>query len=358
MKCLRIILTQSSANYRREETDTNKMTYPLPPFSTVIGALHKACGYTETKNMNLSIQGSYESMGREPYRDCLFFNSTLDDRGILVKMSNPDDLCGAYTRVASAKKSQGNSFLDGKTILVENESLLKEYRELKMMSKEIDEFKKTRLKPILDRLKAQRKKYANIKKSFDKKSDEFLKYSNKEKRIKKFEDEINGRFKAYEYNNYTMPMSKFRTMNTSLKYYEVLYGIRLIIHITADDEVLNDIYNNIYNLKAIGRSEDFVNVESAEFVQLLNKIDNDVESENSAYLNISAVRNNRIFTKSFGERNIIGTKYVLNKFYEVINNKRVFKDKKSVIYASKYAIEECCPEENIYYDGKYIVNLI
>ena len=39
MKCLRIKLTQSSANYRREETVTNKMTYPLPPMSTVIGAL-------------------------------------------------------------------------------------------------------------------------------------------------------------------------------------------------------------------------------------------------------------------------------------------------------------------------------
>ncbi len=299
MKCLRIILTQSSANYRREETDINKMTYPLPPFSTVIGALHKACGYTETKNMNLSIQGSYESMGREAYRDCLFFNSTQDDRGILVKMSNPNDLCGAYTRVASAKKAQGNSFFDGKTILVENESLLNEYRELKMKLKEKRD----------KQLKAQ--------------------------------------------------MSKFRTMNTSLKYYEVLYGIRLIIHITAADEVLNDIYNNIYNLKAIGRGEDFVNVESAEYVELLNKIDDDVESENSAYLDISAVRDKLIFTRTFGEiRDIIGTKYVLNKFYEVIDKKRVFKDKKSVIYASKYMIEECNPERNIYYDGKYIVNLI
>ncbi|WP_415336187.1 CRISPR-associated protein Cas5, partial [Clostridium perfringens] len=34
MKALRIILTQNSANYRREETTVNKMTYPLPPFST------------------------------------------------------------------------------------------------------------------------------------------------------------------------------------------------------------------------------------------------------------------------------------------------------------------------------------
>lgn len=46
MKALRIILTQSSANYRKEEAIDNKMTYPLPPFSTVIGALHNACNYS------------------------------------------------------------------------------------------------------------------------------------------------------------------------------------------------------------------------------------------------------------------------------------------------------------------------
>ena len=40
MKALRICLKQSLANYRREETVDNKMTYPLPPYSTVIGALH------------------------------------------------------------------------------------------------------------------------------------------------------------------------------------------------------------------------------------------------------------------------------------------------------------------------------
>ena len=37
MKALRLILHQTSANYKREETVENKMTYPLPPVSTVIG---------------------------------------------------------------------------------------------------------------------------------------------------------------------------------------------------------------------------------------------------------------------------------------------------------------------------------
>ena len=34
MKALRIKLHQASANYRKEETAENKMTYPLPPIST------------------------------------------------------------------------------------------------------------------------------------------------------------------------------------------------------------------------------------------------------------------------------------------------------------------------------------
>ena len=31
-KIVRIVLTQKIANYRKEETIDNKMTYPLPPF--------------------------------------------------------------------------------------------------------------------------------------------------------------------------------------------------------------------------------------------------------------------------------------------------------------------------------------
>ena len=42
MKAIRLHLTQKSAHYRKEETVDNKMTYPLPFPSTVIGALHAA----------------------------------------------------------------------------------------------------------------------------------------------------------------------------------------------------------------------------------------------------------------------------------------------------------------------------
>ncbi|MDO4943557.1 MAG: CRISPR-associated protein Cas5, partial [Lachnospiraceae bacterium] len=83
MKALRLIIHQNSANYKKEETVDNKMTYPLPPISTIIGALHSICGYQEYKEMGISIQGKYESMHREPYTDYCFLNSLQDDRGIL-----------------------------------------------------------------------------------------------------------------------------------------------------------------------------------------------------------------------------------------------------------------------------------
>ena len=55
MKAFRLIIKQTSANYRKPETIKNKMTYPLPPFSTVIGALHNACGYTAVSYTHLTL---------------------------------------------------------------------------------------------------------------------------------------------------------------------------------------------------------------------------------------------------------------------------------------------------------------
>ena len=77
MEAVRLKLRQATANYRREETVDNKMTYPLPPFSTVIGALHKACGYREYHPMDLSIQGNYGALKKKVYTDHCFLNLSL-----------------------------------------------------------------------------------------------------------------------------------------------------------------------------------------------------------------------------------------------------------------------------------------
>ena len=63
MKAFRLVIRQTSANYRKPECVDNKMTYPLPPFSTVIGALHKACGYTEHMKL-VNVEAPISTIGK------------------------------------------------------------------------------------------------------------------------------------------------------------------------------------------------------------------------------------------------------------------------------------------------------
>lgn len=66
-------------------------------------------------------------------------------------------LSTAFDKVAVAKKPQGNSFRKNITIQVYNETLLKEYQQLKDLNDTISEFKKNRLRPVLNHLKKRKK---------------------------------------------------------------------------------------------------------------------------------------------------------------------------------------------------------
>jgi len=360
MEALRIVLHQSSANYKKEETIDNKMTYPLPPLSTVIGALHCACNYKEYHPMDLSIQGNYESMHREPYTDHCFLNSIMDDRGILVKVRNKSLLSSSFDKVATAKKSQGNSFRKGITIQIHNEDLLQEYRNLKDLKDEIQNFKDTRIKKILSKIKQRKVNLTALKKTLDKKSARYFGVVNREREIKALEKEINNRFKDYEIENYTNPISYFRSLTTSLKYYEILDNINLIIHVKSDRQTLDDILDNIYNLKSIGRSEDFVDIEGAKIVNLKEEDDINVGSKYHAYIGVKEILNENIWPgKVQSGRAVNGTRYYLNKNYEIVEGQRIFQ-KKQVLYISDYGIEKT--SENVYLDSEegreYIVNFL
>lgn len=359
MKALRIVLTQSSANYKKEETIDNKMTYPLPPISTIIGALHNACGYREYHPMDISVQGKFESMHKEPYTDYCFFNSLEEDRGILIKMKNRDLLSNAFDKVASSKK-RGSNFRQGIDIKVYNEKLLKEYRDLKDLKDKINKYKNTDYKIKLETIKAEKKQLKDAKKNLDKKSPEFIELAEKEKNLNAKEKELKASLKFYENENYTIPISRFRSLTTSLKYYEVLNNIELVIHVRCDEKTLMDLEKNIYNLKSIGRSEDFVQVIESKVIELKEDDDCNIKSNYSAYLNYDDVKNFKIgFNKVEAGREITGTKYYLNKNYEIIDGKRCF-NKKKVLYASQYYIDET--SENIFIDNdgskEYIVNFI
>lgn len=362
-EAIRLVLYQSSANYRRPETFENKMTYPLPPFSTVIGAIHKACGYTETHEMDISIQGRYGSMSRRVYRDYNFLNSTFDDRGILVKMTNESMLSTAFVKVAEAKK-QGSSFERNTDIRVYDHNLLEEYQNLKQKGREVQRLKSEKLKPELDRLKEEKKKLSEYRKQMDKSSQEFKKAKEQEEGIREKIVEAEKEFSEYEKSNFTIPYSSFRVLTTSIKQYEILSDIELIIHITAEDrKTLEAIYENVYNISSLGRSEDFVEVKEAAWVTLRG-CDGELESEYPAYLAIENVRRQKVFTKDKGmSRQIVGTKYAMPKLYTIgENGQRVF-DRKKVLYASGYTVEDIAEEDGIFVDwlddGKYyIVNFV
>ena len=357
MEVLRIILTQSSANYKKEETVLNKMTYPLPPLSTVIGALHSACGFTDYHPMDISIQGKYESMHKEPYTDYCFLNSIMDDRGILVKMKNENFLSMAFDKIAKAKKPQGNSFRNGTTIEVINQELLEEYRGLKDLSEKIGEFKTKRIDKVLNLIKKRKNSLGIKKKKYEKNSSGFELISNREKQIKELEKTIKQRFQDYKKSEYEIPYSKFASLTTSLKYYEVLNNIELIIHIKSDRGTLTEIKDNIYNLKSIGRSEDFVDVKEVCFVDVVDEIEEGITSEYSAYIDYDLIKDEKVYLKLGNKITANGTKYYLNKNYNIEDKKRIF-NKKKVVYTSEYGAEEGC--DNLYFDiskdKSYIVN--
>ncbi len=308
MKAIRLHIKQNSANYRKEETIDCRMTYPLPPYSTVIGAIHKACGYTSYHPMQLSVQGKYGSLQKKVFREDCFLNRTEDDRNILVKMSNSDMLSSAYKIVAAAQKAQGNSFEKGITINVVNQKLLDEYRFLKRTKRRIDRNRK-----VIARMKDKLKKM---------KADENISAEN----IKAFNLRIKQReaaHKEYERVKYSEPFAKFRTLAKGPKYYEILCDIELVIHIVSDDDTMKDILENIGNLTAIGRGEDFVEVLECSETEL-STIDKRTHFKNTffdVYMPVKYVEMNNhknMALRSIPEgRSVGGTRYYLPKDYTV-----------------------------------------
>ncbi len=67
MKAVRVKIEQELVNYKIPTSFQLKETYPLPPYSTVIGMVHNLCGYTDYKEMDVSVQGKYHSKVNDLY---------------------------------------------------------------------------------------------------------------------------------------------------------------------------------------------------------------------------------------------------------------------------------------------------
>jgi len=341
MEVLRIILKQSSANYRKAGTIDNKMTYPLPIPATVIGALHNICRYTDYHSMDISIQGNFEAVSKDMYKNITVLN-TVSDRGTLVKMVAPNTVSNAYIEVATATEDNCN-FITEKNIKVKNRELLEEFKNLKTLKEKLDSEKKIKT----EEFKTRKEEFKTVK-------EELKKIRTEEKKYKE-------EFKKFEEENYLKPYSQFRTIVKKPMFYELLNNIFLILHIKSDEETLKDIEENIYNLQSLGRSEDFVEVVECKIVKL-QEFDSEVKSSEglTAYLNYNDFQEEKIFNLDI-DGNIVkrGTKYYLDKDYKIVDNKREFK-KVLALYSNYFSANKS--SENVkldeYNNIKLLVNFI
>ena len=80
-KAIRIQCFQNLVNYRKPSSLIIKETYPLPPYSTVLGMIHAACGYDTFHPMKLSIQGTNQGTVSELYTRYSFSSGAKYEEG-------------------------------------------------------------------------------------------------------------------------------------------------------------------------------------------------------------------------------------------------------------------------------------
>lgn len=90
MKGIRIEVYQNLVNYRKPTSFQLKETYPLPPYSTVIGMIHAACGFTEYVPMKVSIQGRYHSKVNDVWTRYEFAGATFEEGRHQLKINSSD----------------------------------------------------------------------------------------------------------------------------------------------------------------------------------------------------------------------------------------------------------------------------
>lgn len=346
MKALRIKLLQSQASYTREETVNNRMTYPLPPYSTVIGALHAACGYTEYHPMDISVQGRYGAMQQEVYVNHTLLNRTEDDRGLLIWLGNANSLNTGYIVVAEALANNA-SFRREQLIRIRDKALLKQYQALKDRDKAFDMEKNTVLKPLETAWKKEKKELKSQLKSLDKNSSEYRDIA--QVLIDK-EEQLNKKLREFEnrrHREYAEPYSHFRVLTKGPQKQEVLYDVELVIHVRAEETVLQDIMNHKYDLVSLGRSEDFVELIEMEYCDIVNSVDAEYELPQgyAMFIHADRVNENQYFqyfeqndSADQSEVDSDGTIYYVSKDYQIINDRRVFKHI-PCLYSSTYVID-------------------
>lgn len=354
MKILRIKLRQKQASYAKSETVTNTMTYPLPPYSTIIGAIHNACGYTSYHPMDISVQGKYGSMGKEIYVNHGLLNNLNHDRNILVYMINPNILSAGVIVVGEALNIKGEKdFRKNLNVSIARQDLYEKYLELFEINDELTRENNEVVKVKIQNLKEKEKDLKNQQKKLDKKSEEYKEINKQIKEIRDESNKIRDGYREKKRKLFDQPISHFKTLVKGPQWRETLYDVELVIHIRTEEKIFNDIKANINNFVSLGRSEDFVEIieckevslkKPEEDVGLMNNyklyadieniykipdfsdenLDECDEKEDSSFL---------IFFDGDNVENAKGTVYYIDKDYILEDGKRKF-NKIACVYSS------------------------
>ena len=67
MKAIKFKIYQNLVNYKVPTSFQLKETFPLPPFSSIIGMIHSLCGFKEYNRMKVSVSGKSASKVNELY---------------------------------------------------------------------------------------------------------------------------------------------------------------------------------------------------------------------------------------------------------------------------------------------------
>lgn len=319
MRVLKIELTQASANYRQPETVDNALTYPLPPVSTVTGAIREACGWDHRHDMRVAIQGGFAHKTKRKYTRRVVYSSIMPDRGYFCKMTAPG-FSNAVEIIAEPRTGPdfpagSRDFRTGTGYNILRPDLMREYLQLCAAADD-----NVRRRKALD---AQKKTISAAEKEARK--------------------EINTKIKAEkeEMQKINERKNAFCSFEKIPGWIEILSDVKLTIHILSDDA--EEILENIYNLKSIGRAEDFVNVVSAEIVDCAQAPAGS-EIRQSAYVNNQSIKN---FRNTDGG-DVHGIVYYLNTKYDIVDGKRIF-EKIKCNWVSQIIL--CQPDTNTFTDS-------
>lgn len=351
MEVLKIRFKQKNGNYRIPGTLSNRMTYPLPPLSTIIGSIHNCCNWTEYHEMNIGIIGKYDSMTTDLKR-INYIDKVRTDREMLVKVSNNIYNNSSIKKICRSIGGTGGNFKnEEKTIYFDKEELNK-YFNLKTEYENLDNKKKEFDKKI---------KEIKKDKTIAKKNKDFNQFNT----LEEIENNINTEKEKIieKMNALNNEIEQYYLLHNEVCHYEILNNIDLILYVAASEEDLKEIEKNLYNFTSIGRSEDLINIIDSEIIELkedINQVYRNPTGYNS-YIDTDLIKNDKIFLNDTSEtENINATVYRIPKDYKIENGRRIF-NKKKVCYVSDYEVETSC--KNVYIDDSdkeniFVVNLL